>query len=231
MVSTPDRAPESASRSGLRRPAMISCALIAWSIVVIGGTATLWQYSMQPGQASFAVTSWPEELDFTHAPDAHHRFTLAMVVHPKCPCTRASLQELAKIMRYASQPVDAMVLVSRPEGTPAGFERTDIWTQAAQVPGVEVKVDPGGEAARALGLLVSGATAVYDMNGQMLFSGGVTSARGHAGDNGGSDAIIGILSGRSTDFAHTPVYGCPLFSQGASCEIPDTGQGAHTCCR
>lgn len=183
---------------------------------------------MRPGQGSYAAKSRPQEIVFAGADDG---YTLAMVVHPRCPCTRASLQELAKIMRYASEPVDAGVFVTRPEGASAGFERSSIWEQAARIPDVDVHVDPGGRTARALGLLVSGATSVYDADGRLLFSGGVTSARGHAGDNAGSDAIIGILSGRSTGEAHTPVYGCGLFDPDDSCEASCAGNEVDTCCR
>lgn len=183
---------------------------------------------MKPGQASFAVNHWPDEMVFPHARD---RCTLIMVVHPKCPCTRASLQELAKVMRYASQPGDAIVLAVRPNEVSAGFEHTDIWEQAAAIPGVDVRVDIGGTAARALGLFVSGATSVYDAGGRLLFSGGITSARGHAGDNAGSDAIIALLSGRTTGMRHTPVYGCSLFAPDVVCNSNCTGSEAETCCQ
>jgi hypothetical protein len=153
-----------------------------------------------------------------------------MAVHPKCPCTRASLQELAKVMRHATEPVLATVLVSRPEGTTKGFEKTNLWDQAAEIPGVEVQVDPSGIAARSLGLSVSGATSVFDAQGRLLFSGGITSARGHVGDNSGADATIGILSGRPSGLTHTPVYGCDLFASDETCQMIVPSKEDQACC-
>ena len=41
----------------------------------------------------------------------------------------------------------------------------------------------------------SGQVVVYDAKGALLFSGGITAARGHMGDNAGRDRITALLRG------------------------------------
>lgn len=97
---------------------------------------------------------------------------------------------------------------------PAGFDedwvKTDLWHTAAAIPGVEVHVDHDGKTAGLFHSLTSGQALLYDAGGSLLFHGGITSARGHAGDNPGSDAIKNLLKHRSQSFASTPVFGCAL---------------------
>jgi hypothetical protein len=51
---------------------------------------------------------------------------------------------------------------------------------------------------------------LYDTAGRLLFSGGITAARGHSGDNAGREAIVALLAGAPTDRTQTPVFGCKL---------------------
>ena len=83
-------------------------------------------------------------------------------------------------------------------------------------------VDDGREA-RLFGAATSGQTMVYGRNGHLLFSGGITAARGHYGDNAGASAIGALLeqptpqSGRKT-----AVYGCALFAPRSSPAKPSS---------
>jgi hypothetical protein len=43
-----------------------------------------------------------------------------------------------------------------------------------------------------------------------MFSGGITDARGHAGDNDGRDAVEAYLTGGVPGCTQTPVFGCPI---------------------
>ena len=86
-------------------------------------------------------------------------------------------------------------------------------------------VDRGAEA-NLFGAATSGQTMVYDPGGRLRFSGGITAARGHYGDNVGVSAIARLIdtpefSGRAgTVHRNKPVvvastnavYGCPLFA-------------------
>jgi hypothetical protein len=44
----------------------------------------------------------------------------------------------------------------------------------------------------------------------LLFAGGITAARGHAGDNAGRSAIETLLAGGRPGYDRTPVFGCPI---------------------
>ena len=59
----------------------------------------------------------------------------------------------------------------------------------------------------------SGQTALYDATGNLLFSGGITSARGHEGDNDGRAAVVSLLTSDGAEERETPVFGCPLFGR------------------
>ena len=72
----------------------------------------------------------------------------------------------------------------------------------------------GREAAR-FGAATSGQTFLYDARGGLLFSGGITGARAHAGDNAGRSAVVTLLNGTGGPAApRTSVFGCPLFDRG-----------------
>jgi hypothetical protein len=99
----------------------------------------------------------------------------------------------------------------RPSGFAQDWERTDLWTSAAMIPGVAVSADNEGVEGRRFASQTSGQVMLYGADGYLLFSGGVTAARGHSGDNTGRDAIVALLTGNGSAVEQTPVFGCPLF--------------------
>jgi hypothetical protein len=60
-----------------------------------------------------------------------------MFVHPRCPCTRASLGELSRIVARHPSDVDVHVVAIRPDGFPAGWEQGDLIDQGASQAEVE----------------------------------------------------------------------------------------------
>ena len=59
-------------------------------------------------------------------------------------------------------------------------------------------------------------TPLYDAGGQLRFSGGITPARGHAGDNAGRSAIVALVESASSAPVETPVFGCSLLDDSRS---------------
>ena len=53
-------------------------------------------------------------------------------------------------------------------------------------------------------------TVLYDIQGRLLFSGGITSARGHEGDSAGLQRISSLLRTGKADRSDAPVYGCSM---------------------
>lgn len=143
-----------------------------------------------------------------------------MVVHPHCPCSRASIEELSAIMAHSEDRLTAFVLFMKPDGTSEDWEKTDSWRNAAKIPGVQVLSDNEAIEARRFNAATSGQTILYDKNGQLIFSGGITGSRGHSGANTGSSAIISLVNHEVPETTETAVYGCPLFEPGDECRIP-----------
>ncbi|HUR59158.1 MAG TPA: hypothetical protein VM029_15690, partial [Opitutaceae bacterium] len=96
---------------------------------------------------------------------------------------------------------------------PADWPHTDLWRRAAAIPGVKVLTDVDGRAAARFGAVTSGQALLFDTAGRLLFSGGITGARGHQGDNAGRRAVVARVFGRETAPAHTPVFGCSLVNE------------------
>lgn len=177
------------------------------------GLALLWNYENAPGSAGAPPSEWPLDSGIHLATD---RATLIMLTHPHCPCSRASMGELARLMAQAQGRVTAYALFVKREGTSDDWEKTDLWQSAASIPGVNIVVDDGVEAER-FHAETSGQTVLYDAEGHLLFSGGITGSRGHSGDNAGRSAIVSLLNSGEAEQAETSVFGCPLFSADSEC--------------
>jgi hypothetical protein len=115
----------------------------------------------------------------------------------------------------------AYVLFLKPTGFSDDWEKTDLWRSAADIPGVKPVIDYDGNEARRFHAATSGQTVLYDAEGRLLFSGGITMARGHAGDNAGRSAIISLINAGIAEQTVTPVFGCPLFDDNSDCRKPN----------
>lgn len=196
---------------GLKKNRLILTAAGAFWLLAIGaGMGLLWNYESTPGVAAATPERWPR--DSRIQPDAD-RATLVMLAHPHCPCTRASIGELSRLMTQAQGRVTAYVLFVRPPGFSDGWAESELWASAAAIPGVTPLLDEGGVEAGRFHAQTSGQTALYDASGELLFSGGITSARGHAGDNAGRTAIVSLVTSGEAEELGTPVFGCPLFAR------------------
>jgi len=137
-----------------------------------------------------------------------------MLAHPHCPCTRASVGELARIMAHGQGKVNACVLFVKPTGAGANWDDTELRHNAAAIPGVTVLTDSDRTETARFGAETSGHTLLFGRDGALLFSGGITPSRGHAGGNAGESAILAIIEEEWGDHAAaTPVFGCSLTRQ------------------
>jgi hypothetical protein len=142
-----------------------------------------------------------------------------MSLHPRCPCSRASVHELEALMASAGNRMAARVLFVQPRNAPANWTDGELWESARKIPGVSVAVDADGADSLAFGATTSGQVALFDSRGRLLFSGGITDGRGHEGENAGEDAILALVRGERPRTSVTPVYGCPLNGPQASCQV------------
>ncbi|MGV3532806.1 MAG: hypothetical protein ACO1QR_10585 [Chthoniobacteraceae bacterium] len=119
--------------------------------------------------------------------------------------------ELDTLLAQKRVPLQIHVVFALPPGAGNEWSNTDLWRAASRLAGVEVHRDPGGTIARSLGAQTSGQVLLFDRGGALVFHGGITAARGHAGDNPGRTAILALLAGkRSAAPISTPVFGCAL---------------------
>jgi hypothetical protein len=183
-------------------------AAIAWLIAITTGMFAVFAYAARPGDAALgSPREWPADVTLARASD---RPTVVMLAHPKCPCTRASMSELLHVVTEAQGRATFHVLFIQPDGTDDAWARSDTYARAKSLPGVEVTIDRRGEIAKKLGATTSGHVVVYDAKGALRFSGGITSARGHEGDNTGRQAVVALARGEATGAHDAKTYGCDL---------------------
>jgi hypothetical protein len=179
--------------------------LPVWAIGLFLGTFILAEYSLRPGAEAAAPAQWPQESLLERAASGP---TVVMAVHPRCPCTRASIEELARLAARVGSRARIAALFFDPGNRGSDWIESGLWSSARAIPGVECIRDTGGAEIRRFGVETSGQVLVYDAAGALVFRGGITGARGHAGDNAGRSAVEAwILEGRSTA-SSTPVFGC-----------------------
>jgi hypothetical protein len=219
-------------RAVLRR--LVYFVPLLWLAAVVGGLGALEAYKSRPGAAGQTPAVFPREFpQWESGSDGQStsrllRPRLIMFVHPRCPCSKASVGELAEILARRSGQVDAAVVFVKPAGAGPDWNQTSLRSQAAAIPHVRL-IDDDGTLARRFGAETSGSVVLYDADGKLLFSGGITRSRGHEGDSAGSRAICALLDGNTEVAAgvHAPVFGCPLFSPGAcaqaACPADRTG--------
>jgi hypothetical protein len=162
---------------------------------------------MSPGRVGVVASSWPANSSIALAKD---RPTLVMVAHPQCPCTRASMGELAQVVAHIQDKARVYVLFYTPAESRADWENTDLRRSAAQIPGVAVLSDIDGVEARRFGAETSGHMFLFDVDGHLLFNGGITPSRGHSGDNAGENAIVSLINTDTSQRSQTLVFGCSL---------------------
>ena len=180
---------------------------VIWFAAVLFGFYSLTVYELRPGEKGKATVDFPSGSTIFRSPG---KPTLIMFVHPHCPCTRASVGELAKIMCRAQGRVNATVMFLKPAGFSQDWTKSDLWSAVTAIPGVRAAMDIDGAEAKRFGCVTSGHTLLYDSYGHLAFSGGITSSRGHHGDNDGMESVVAfLLDGKGTT-KDTNVYGCSL---------------------
>lgn len=183
-----------------------------WLATAVFGLRIVSAYDNTPGALAQAPQRWPAASALA-APAGQP--ALVLFAHPQCPCTRASLGELAEVLARARRPIQTYVVFLKPLAFDAGWEKTALWESATRLPGAVAIRDDGGAEAQAFGAATSGQVLLYDGSGKLRFNGGITGSRGHAGDNAGRAALIALIGGAPADRSGASVFGCPLFTAGS----------------
>jgi hypothetical protein len=184
---------------------VISSVAVLWLALCVLGSYRLAVYENTPAVASHGLANWPD-LGLPRGP----AYTLVLVIHPQCPCTRATLQELAVALTHCPN-LQADLLFIKPEGTSESWVKSDLWSTASKLPRCSLIVDEGAQLSSAFRARSSGQSYLYGPSGKLIYGGGMTESRGHAGDNEGLTSIINLVNGQALTAKDYPVFGCPLF--------------------
>jgi hypothetical protein len=168
-------------------------ASVVWALAIGLGFVRLAVYEAAPGPIGQPLERWPA---LSRIPLAGDRPTIVMAVHPRCPCTRASVSELARLLARCEGRVEVYIPIFAPEQAGRAWGQVDWLVRIGTLPGVHLVDDPGGVEAMRFGALTSGHLVLFTPDGRLLYSGGITGARGHEGDNAGRQALQDLISTR-----------------------------------
>ena len=178
--------------------------LVGWIIFQIASGLA---YELKPAAVESAASGWPAGT----ALSLGTRGALVLFLHPHCPCSRATVSQLDRLLTAAQ--ADDMKVEIVFVG-PDADSSTVLSRAVAKLSGVERQSDVAGDLARRFGARISGEAFAYDGAGRLVFHGGLTSARGHEGDSYALTALIqwlrdGALPATS-DTNEFPTFGCRL---------------------
>jgi hypothetical protein len=180
---------------------------LGWLALIGAGFGWIHAYETTAGPESSLHAAWSSR----SAPEiaAGHR-EIVMAVHPRCPCTEASLRALARIMEKSNGQTDVRLLVYRPEHSPQSWAGSHWKDVLKSTKGIAFVDDPGGREASRLGMKTSGAVVFFDGSGQLRFVGGLTATRGADDDSIGVELLRTVVAGGVAKSTTCDVFGCPL---------------------
>lgn len=189
----------------MRRPRWLSlrCVILFWVAGIVSAFGALGRYASRAG-TSFAPDASEVSRIYREA-GVPGRPLLIMAVHPRCPCTDASLDEMGELLARAKGSCDAVLLAYQARGWPAS-------PVSRQIGPAQVRILPDldGRIAARLGASTSGHCVLISPDGSTRFYGGLTASRGHRGRSAGQDDILAALVDAAPRLATAPVYGCSL---------------------
>src|SRR4051794_36911471 len=172
---------------------------------------TKFQFASETVRDDSLAPKWPVGSKIGSAPS---RPTLVLFLHPRCPCSRASLAELERLFASLQKewvPLPNIAVVATvPEIHSSEWTETETMRRAAQLPGARVFIDSAGYEAKRFGAVTSGTIMFFDASGRRLYTGGITVGRGIEGQNAGVDAVEFLLRGKTVAATNIPVFGCRL---------------------
>ena len=183
---------------------VIAIAAAAWLLAIFAGGTALLRYSATGGHSGATPVMWPASSTLARKPQT----TMIMFAHPFCACTRASLAELERLL--ARTGASATVVFLDPRGEDPAWRASRLIERARELQGVTVVFDEAGRESALFGAETSGHLVVYDADGALRYSGGITQARGHEGWSAGQETVASVLGGGVEESPRSPIYGCSL---------------------
>jgi hypothetical protein len=192
-----------------KKRVLLGGGVVVWLLVTGLGLWTLTARSFVPGASGNPKSIWPEGSGLQRNLGG---YTLVVALHPECPCSQATLEELDSIVAQCPGRLAVRILCLPYDRLAEPVERSRIWLRARQISGVTLVKDSQGVEVRRFAAETSGETRLYGPAGNLLFHGGITASRGHVGDNPGQAAILDFVRHgvQAQAPVSTPVFGCAL---------------------
>lgn len=208
--------PSTAPRRTARRTRLaVAAGGVLWTAAVVGGFAVAMIHERTHAPDHPVATCWPK--GSICQPPADNPM-LVVFIHPKCPCTRASLEEITHLNRRCGDQLEMQFVFLQPHDASWRSEETEHWRTVRNLNAGRSVVDTAGLEHRRFNATTSGEVFLFTTNGQLAFHGGVTVGRGHAGESAGRLAIEAIVKKSLSPLNRAPVFGCALESSGqAAC--------------
>jgi hypothetical protein len=189
----------------------LGAALVVWIALAVAGWYGISAYGFKgdPQATTAIVPQWPAESAIARMTD---RPTLVLFLHPKCPCSRATVAELERlpVLVPGHSLPDICIVASAPRALGDLWWSTPFLERAAGLPNARLVRDSGGVETTLFGARISGTVLLFDSDGNRLYAGGVTMSRGHAGDNVGLQAVTGLLVDHDANVSSIPPLGCEM---------------------
>jgi hypothetical protein len=185
----------------------------AWLLSILVVWCLVERYALAVNEPSHhrAVAQWPADSALQRV---ENRPSLVLFLHPKCPCSRASLKELERLLTAtanANAPVPNLIVVATvPPSAPQSWWDTSTVAQSRALARAHIFIDRGGREAARFGATTSGMLMYFDKSGTRRYAGGITIARGHEGQSAGADALAALFRGETAEMNALPAFGCRL---------------------
>lgn len=204
MLRSPSRA--LTTRPVLTRT-LLTLGVGSWLLLALGYFSYLALESSRPCPGADAPSERPSGCGLGVEPE---RATLVVFLHPRCPCSRATLDRLDRLVALPGFAANVEIDITLPVDSTSEWADSSAVARARELPGAHVTLDAGGAVAQRFGAHTSGQVVLYDPRGRRVFSGGITQARGEVGDNSSFDALLAHLRGERGIPDKAPVFGCAL---------------------
>lgn len=188
--------------------------ILIWTVgvVAVWTWTTRYEFTTHADEDLTTGRRWPDDSRLALAVD---RPTLLFFLHPYCPCSRASLGELERLVaggRLAPEHrPSTRIVVSLPAEADRSWRESDTVRRAAALPDAELVWDVDGQESRRFGAVTSGSVRLFEPSGELRFAGGITPSRGHEGSNSGSTQLAELLGPEGDrTWGSSPVFGCRL---------------------
>lgn len=177
-----------------------------WCLGVFAGFTWLTTYAATAGKPATP----PKQIQLTPFSQVSSNEQLLVFLHPHCSCSQATLHELDRVLASVAHKPDVHIFFADVREHDS-IKTSALWQQAQLIDDAKISIDEN-DLAQQLSVHTSGGMLLYNMDGKLLFNGGITASRGHEGDNAGKAQLVNALKTSLDTSSQAAVFGCALSS-------------------